>query len=388
LVACAARALCLSASTAFALDLSYVDELRTATRAELGREIAVDVSAVRAAESEEGPRYFDGLAHDQLAPWRERGISRADLAEARRITPRSVRYQIIDGAIHRDRSCYIEPRCQGIEHFLRAVAADVPNLDLVVNVQDPPFTRVDRPIPLLSFSRIPTRHADILYPAWAFWEGGPAVSVISTWRWDVMRAELLAAAAATQWKAKTPVVFFRGSRTSARRDPYVELGRREPTRWDVRYTLNQSASQTKHVTEIMGLTPAPLVSPAEHCRFKYLLNFDGVAASFRLKNLLACGSLVLYAAPAWEEFFYPRLVPWVHYVPVGDDPADAEAVLDFLTRHDAIAAAIAANGREFIERRLTLDAVEGYWRSLLVAYAARLTYAPTRDPALVPLGAP
>lgn len=378
-------ALCLGGPAAHALDLTYVEELRAASRSELGREITVDEPAVRAAEAARGASYFGGVARDQLRPWAVRGISRADLEETRRIAPRAVRYQIIDGKIYRQRSCYIEARCRGIEHFLRAVAADVPDVDLVVNVQDPAFTSVDHPLPLFSFSRVPARNADILYPAWAFWEGGPAVSVIPTWRWDTMRAELLAAGAATSWKDKVPRVFFRGSRTSASRDPYVELGERDPAHWDVRYTLNQSASETLHVTEVMGLTPAAPVAPADHCRFKYLLNFDGVAASFRLKNVLACGSLVLYVSPTWEEFFYPRLVPWVHYVPVGEDPAEAQQIVGFLVRHDAIAAAIAANGREFIERRLTFEAVETYWRTLLVAYGARLTFAPTPDPALVPL---
>ena len=42
--------------------------------------------------------------------------------------------------------------------------------------------------------------ADIMYPAWAFWEGGPWVSTIKTWQWPVMRERISAAAdAAGDW---------------------------------------------------------------------------------------------------------------------------------------------------------------------------------------------
>ena len=66
----------------------------------------------------------------------------------------------------------------------------------------------------------------------------------------------------------------------------------------------------------------------EHCRYKYLLNFDGQAASFRYKTLFLCGSLVLSVDLQWEEFWYEYLIPWVHYVPLAADGSDGDAVLD------------------------------------------------------------
>lgn len=62
--------------------------------------------------------------------------------------------------------------------------------------------------------------------------------------------------------------------------------------------------------------PAEEVSLEDHCQYKYLFNFRGVAASFRLKHLFLCGSLVLNVGNEWLEFFYPALKPWVHYIPV------------------------------------------------------------------------
>lgn len=55
---------------------------------------------------------------------------------------------------------------------------------------------------------------------------------------------------------------------------------------------------------------------------RYLFNFRGVAASFRLKHLFLCGSLVFHVGDEWLEFFYPQLKPWVHYIPVKQDLSD------------------------------------------------------------------
>ena len=57
---------------------------------------------------------------------------------------------------------------------------------------------------------------------------------------------------------------------------------------------------------------------------RYLFNFRGVAASFRLKHLFLCRSVVLHVGREWLEFFYPLLRPWVHYVPVKEDLSDVE----------------------------------------------------------------
>jgi lipopolysaccharide biosynthesis glycosyltransferase len=327
--------------------------------------------------------FYRDVAAAQLAPWRQTGIRRADLDQARALDRPLVKYQIRGGRLYRDEKCYFPPRCAGIEHFLLEVAPELPDLEFLVNVQDHPVTTLARPLPVFSFSKIPAEHADILYPAWAFWEGGPAVKVIPSWRWDLNRRDLLAAGDALTWEEKKPAVFFRGSRTNETRDPYVLHSQKHPGLWDVRYTLNQSQRQTDHVTRVLGITPAEPVPPRDHCAWRYLLNFDGVAASFRLKNILACGGLVFYVEPKWVEFFYPKLVPGEHYVPLSLDIAEAARTVDALRADDTQARRIARNGRDFIEQHLTLAHVRRYWRDLLADYAALQRFEPKPDPGLV-----
>lgn len=66
------------------------------------------------------------------------------------------------------------------------------------------------------------------------------------------------------------------------------------------------------------------LSPPCLCLYpcRYLFNFRGVAASFRLKHLFLCGSLVFHVGDEWQEFFYFQLKPWVHYIPVQQDLSD------------------------------------------------------------------
>ena len=130
---------------------------------------------------------------------------------------------------------------------------------------------------------------DIMYPAWAFWCGGPAISLYPTGlgRWDQHRQSLAEAARTTPWQAKLDLAMFRGSRTSSERDPLVRLSRVCPSMVDARYTKNQA---WKSVKDSLGLEPAEEVSLESHCDFKYLFNYRGVAASFRLKHLFLCRS--------------------------------------------------------------------------------------------------
>lgn len=81
-----------------------------------------------------------------------------------------------------------------------------------------------------------------MYPAWAFWEGGPAIKLYprGLGRWDKHRESLDLAAKMWPWKAKRPLAFFRGSRTNGERDALVLLSRDQPDLVNAAYTKNQA----------------------------------------------------------------------------------------------------------------------------------------------------
>jgi len=198
-------------------------------------------------------------------------------------------------------------------------------------------------------------------------------------RWDLKVKSHAESARRWPWHRKEKVAFFRGSRTSNERDPLVFLSRSRPDLFNATYVKNQA---WKSEADTLG-PPAKEISLEDHCRFRYLYNFRGVAASFRFKHLFLCRSLVLHVGEEWLEFFYPLMKPWVHYVPVRQDLADALELAEFSRAHDHTVRQIAERGFAFITRHLMLHDVVQYWFDLLTAYQPLLRDKPVLDPSLV-----
>lgn len=330
---------------------------------------------------------YDDVREEDLAPF-SGGITRFMVEQAEAVS-RVTKYQIINRKLYRSEDCMFPFRCTGIEHFLLEVLNDprsrIPDTEFVVNTRDWPqlhraMTR--DPVPVFSFSKT-SEHLDIMYPVWAFWCGGPAISLYprGLGRWDEHRESLGQAAEAWPWEEKLDLAMFRGSRTSAERDPLVRLSRQCPKVVDAQYTKNQAWKSSK---DTLGMEPAQEMSLESHCQYKYLFNYRGVAASFRFKHLFLCRSLVFHVGDEWLEFFYPAMKPWIHYIPVPKDANEEELyyLIEFAKEHPDISKKIADKGASFIKDHLKMHDVGCYWRNLLKSYSELLTYKVVRDPKL------
>ncbi|KAL3045793.1 protein O-glucosyltransferase 1 [Trematomus bernacchii] len=315
------------------------------------------------------------VLQDDLQPFK--GFISEDVMAATVQRGVGTHYQIIGHKLYRERNCMFPARCSGVEHFILEVIDRLPDLEMVVNVRDYPQVPswVKPTLPVFSFSKT-ADYQDIMYPAWTFWEGGPAVWPIyptGLGRWDLMRDDLKKSAAQWPWNQKESRGFFRGSRTSAERDPLILLSREAPELVDAEYTKNQA---WKSERDTLGRPPAKEIPLVDHCKYKYLFNFRGVAASFRFKHLFLCGALVFHVGDEWQEFFYPQLRPWVHYIPVQQDLSDVRELLQFVKENDDIAQEIASRGKEFILEHLRMKDVSCYWETLLTDFSSLLTYKP------------
>jgi len=329
--------------------------------------------------------------HDQvftadLATFSE-GITKEMVTKAGHIS-RTTKYQIIGGKLYRSQDCMFPFRCEGIQHFLLQLAPSLPDTEFVVNTRDWPQLNkfMQEKLPVFSFSKTGEFY-DIMYPAWAFWGGGPAIGLYprGLGRWDQHIASLGEAARQTPWELKSDLAFFRGSRTSSERDPLVLLARKCPKVADARYTKNQAWKTPK---DTLGMEPASEASLESHCQYKYLFNYRGVAASFRLKHLFLCRSLVFHVGSDWLEFFYPAMKPWVHYIPVPSNAGEQEIfhLLEFVKEHQDLAKGIADAGARFVEEQLKMEDVSCYWGKLIRAYTKLLQYQVEKDPTLMPIG--
>lgn len=307
-----------------------------------------------------------------LLPFKD-GIKESDIAAAK---SRGIKYQIINKKLYREASCMFPSRCSGIEYFLKQVMVELPDMEFIVNTRDYPqiAKNYNQLAPVLSFSKT-SSYYDVMYPTWSFWAGGPAISLYPTGigRWDQHRNSIAKAAKENSWNQKMSIGFFRGSRTSDERDSIVTLSRRNPDLVDAQYTKNQA---WKSKADTLGEEPASEVSFEDHCRYKYLFNYRGVAASFRFKHLFLCKSLVFHVGKEWQEFFYSNLKPWVHYIPLESYPSEEqiEKLINFFKEHDEIAERIALNGYKEIWRSLRLKDIKCYWKNLLQSYHKLIKY--------------
>lgn len=315
-----------------------------------------------------------GVIDNDLQVWKNRnGITRDDFERAKK---RGTHYQIVDHKLYREDQCMFPARCSGVEHFIAQILGGLPDMEMVINVRDWPqdVKWGGEPLPIFSFSKVLRENRDIMYPAWTFWEGGPAVWPIyprGLGRWDEMMKDLDKKAEDWPWDKKKNKGFFRGSRTSAQRDPLVLLSRAKPDLVDAQYTKNQAY---KSKADTLGAEPAEVVHLLDHCDHKYLFNFRGVAASFRFKHLFLCNSLVFHVGNDWLEFFYPAMKPWVHYIPVDDNLENVEELLKFAQENDDVVKKIAECGRQFIKDHLTMSDIFCYWKKVLTEYGKLLKF--------------
>ncbi|XP_029433698.1 protein O-glucosyltransferase 1 [Rhinatrema bivittatum] len=323
-------------------------------------------------------RCHRSVLEQDLTPFRE-GLTK-ELVSSMVARKLGTHYQIISGRLYREQDCMFPARCSGVEHFILEIIDRLPDMEMVINVRDyPQVPGWMKPVlPIFSFSKT-SDYQDIMYPAWTFWEGGPAVWPIyptGLGRWDLMRVELGKSAQQWPWEQKVSKGYFRGSRTSPERDPLILLSREDPELVDARYTKNQAWKSEK---DTLGKPAAKEVPLVDHCKYKYLFNFRGVAASFRLKHLFLCGSLVFHVGREWLEFFYPQLKPWVHFIPVKQDLSDLRELLQFVKENDKTAQEIAERGHQFITDHLRMEDVSCYWETLLTEYAKLLLYRVKRE---------
>lgn len=322
---------------------------------------------------------FTSQILEDLKPWIKTGISKDDIDKGKKF---GVHFQVINHQIRRQSDCLFPARCQGVEYFLKKIVKHLNDTEFVMNFHDwPQIPRTMPNIPVFSFSKTPD-YQDIMFPAWAFHTGGPAIDLYprGIGDWSGLRERIIKKS--PLWEKKLSKGFFRGSRTSPERDPLILLSRSEPDLIDAQYTKNQAWRSLK---DTLGQEPAPTVSFEEQCAFKYLVNMRGVAASFRYKHLFLCNSVILNVESDWIEFFYPQLHPWIHYVPVEPDMHDLKDKLLFLREHDEIAKKIARQGFDLIYEKLTEDNIICYWKHLITLYSSLLKFPVIPDPSLHPI---
>jgi hypothetical protein len=94
---------------------------------------------------------------------------------------------------------------------------------------------------------------------------------------------------------------------------------------------------------------APRVRQSEFARYRYLVDIDGNTNSWGFLAKLLMGSCILKVESPFRQWYYDRLRPWEHYIPIRGDLSDLEERVQWCREHDEEARQIGATGKRFAD---------------------------------------
>lgn len=282
-----------------------------------------------------------------------------------------------------------------------------PPLGVAVALPAPPPPPPQPPLPGL--------HDDSLPPILS-WSGRPDCNVLETPNMDWLsvsqnfslhspwRADSFAS---VPWETRQGKLLWRGAISSwdGTRARALRLGLIFHTMLDVKVPTNNAlglspAAQVTcdgYLKDLEAASLQPAWGPAQDCPaifgdfvpiqnqmgFKYILDLDGGASTFRLKNLFLTGAVVFKVLPSDEsqrsiQFFSKDLVPFEHFVPVKAETLETDLLqqMQWVISHDAEAKRIAEAGRQFALEHLRFE--DAFWHTHMVLslYAGRQSFTP------------
>ena len=158
-------------------------------------------------------------------------------------------------------------------------------------------------------------------------------------------------AALKPWQDKR--AFWRGSLfTDFSRRCLFELGKKYP-----QYLLVEDSNRG-----------GKFIPMSEQARYKYLIDTRGNAWSSRLQTLIKLGRVIFVADRPYREWFFDRLKPEEHYVPVKEDMSDLIEKICYMEQHPEIYEKIVRNLNEFVEENLTPRRIVFEAKELILRY--------------------
>lgn len=172
---------------------------------------------------------------------------------------------------------------------------------------------------------------------------------------------------APRWSARSPNVVWRGSVTGEAAAEPLDIPRvrlahlcRDRPGCDVGLLGVHETMRLAHAPLEAFLRSERLLAGRwrmeDFAYYRFTVDIDGHANAWGLLEKLILGCCVLKVASPYEQWFYPRLHAWEHYVPVSADLSDLHEAIAWCRENDARCEWIAANGQR-LARSLRAPAV-------------------------------
>ncbi|KAF8379484.1 hypothetical protein HHK36_028919 [Tetracentron sinense] len=322
------------------------------------------------------PDYFR-LIHEDLRPWKEKGISRDAVERARRTA--HFRLVIVKGKAYVEKfRKSIQTRdvftLWGILQLLRRYPGKLPDLELMFDCDDRPVI-VSRDFqgpsviapPLFRYCGDEST-MDIVFPDWSFW--GWAETNIKPW--NAILNELKEGNKRSNWMERVPYAYWRGNpHVAPWRGDLLRCNVSDKEDWNARLYIQDWIHESQQ-----GYKQSDLAS---QCTHRYKIYIEGWAWSVSEKYILACDSVTFIVQPRYYDFFIRNLQPQNHYWPIRDNDKcrSIKFGVDWGNSHTKQAEAIGKATSKFIQEELNMDYVYDFMFHLLNEYAKLLKFKPT-----------
>lgn len=105
--------------------------------------------------------------------------------------------------------------------------------------------------------------------------------------------------------------------------------------------------------------------PEQVIKSRYFIDAEGCTYSGRVKLLLFSQRVLFLVDRKAHEFYYPRMIPWVHYVPVKQDLSDLVENFEIIKNDEKLEKEIINNATDFAYRNLTYSHAIQRWAKIL-----------------------
>ena len=182
------------------------------------------------------------------------------------------------------------------------------------------------------------------------------------------------------WSKKIPYVFWRGSATGAdfNKDPlkfprlqFMDIVVKNHNYIDAGFTYYVAGKKQKKLYLYLtkNFSIAEVVSPEDSLLYKYLLDIDGFSCSYsRMAWILNSNSLLLKVQSNKIQWYYNKLQPYVHYVPIRQDFSDLRSQYELVEANQGKIQLIITNARKLAAEIFNQDALDLATRKAFVDY--------------------
>lgn len=106
----------------------------------------------------------------------------------------------------------------------------------------------------------------------------------------------------------------------------------------------------------------------ELSKYKYTLDIRGYGWTDRVKILLQLGRPVFLIDRPFQEWYFDRLVPMKHFIPVKEDLSDLIEKYEYMENHPDVYDDMIKAMAEFVEKYFAPENILGYLKEIVLKY--------------------